>query len=252
MPAINAAYRYWRALGCTAAQAIEKARHDAAEGKARYQPRNAGYGSSGKAFAAFGERHMRWIENPSAAGLRFVGYAYDIAKSIRHTGWYLDDDGCETARGVVYRMAGRKDRARYVAGYEDPYNGGPACCLSFDTIYEGEPIGYHWEDYDGGAREAAYAADGITERMADEAREYQRAWQAGREAEYLAEVAADTRRAALALIAEIKSHKASVCNAPAIVAALRARLESMLGTIRDCREKRDQLRDDYGNHPDFS
>lgn len=253
MTKINAAYRYWRTLGYPARQAIAKARRDVAEGTARYPSSavKAGYGTSGKPFAAFGERHMRWIENPSAAGLRFVGYADDLA-GLRHTGWYTDDDGCgETVRGVVYRMVARNDRARYVAGYEDPYNGGPACCLSFDTIHEGEPIGAHWEG-DGGAREAAYAADGIAERMAEEERGHNAAFHAGNLAADLEREAADIRADALALISEIKSHKVGVCDAPAIVAALRERLESMLETIRECREKRDQLRDDYGHHPAFN
>lgn len=256
MPELRANYAYWRAKGKPALAAIAAARADLLASVTRY-PSSAvkpGY-SSGKPFAAYGERHMRWIESPSAAGLRFVGYCDEIAgRAINHTGWYLDDDfQDESVRGVVFRMAGRDGRARYVAGYQDPCNGsadrdGPVC-LSFDVI-EGEPLSSSWDE-DPAAREAAYSADHIASRMAEEEREYRRASTAGMRYRDLGEDVATMRRDALDLIAQIKSHKAAVCDAPAIVAALRDRLESIVDAIREARSERRDLLSDFGREPAF-
>lgn len=257
MPTLKANYAYWRAKGKPALAAIVSARADLLANVTRY-PSSAvkcGY-SSGAAFAAFGERHMRWIESPSAAGLRFVGYCDKIAdRAIRHTGWFLGDDmQDETARGVVFRMAGRNGRARYIAGYQDPCNGsadrdGPVC-LSFDVHIGDADITSSWDE-DSAARDAAYAADGIAERMAESERDYRRAQHAGMKHAELGEDVARMRRSALALIREIKSHKSVVCDAPAIVAALRDRLESIVDAIREAREERRDLLADFGREPAF-
>lgn len=252
MRTIYDAYRYWRGRGKAAREARHLAKIDAFCRVDRYASSKVGYGS-GQPFAAFGEKHMRWIESPRAAGLRFVGYADKLAK-LDGTGWYLDDYQDETARGVVYQMAARNGRAQFVAGYEDSCNGkadrdGPAC-ISFDDIHDGDMRDSSWDD-DSGAKEAAYSADHIASRMAEEERDYRRASAAGLRYRDLGEEVARIRSRALALIGEIKSHKGAVCDAPAIVAALRDKLERMLDDIREAREERNRLLDDYGREAAF-
>lgn len=245
------AFRAHRRAGKPACAALELARADAAGGKHRYSTHKAGYGTSGRAWSAFGESHMRWIENPSVAGLRFVGFADDLAR-IGHNGWYLSDDNWtgETVRGVVFQMAARDGRAQYVAGYDNAINGaadrGGPVALSFDEIFEGEQFDESDSDAKSGA---ARRADGIAEAMAESERDYNRAWEAGNRFVEIGETVAETRRAALALIAEIKAKREAICDGPAIVAALRDRLEAMLDDIKAARVERAELANGF-DHTD--
>jgi hypothetical protein len=177
---------------------------------------------------------MRWVEDPTACGLRLAGHADELAR-LDHTGWFVDDFQGETVRGVVYRLPSRKGVLRLVAGYADPFNDGPAC-LDFSETFDDE-------------REAAWRADRIAERMAETEREYQATTSARLEHDELAETIAATRRDALALIREIKSGKEHLCDAPRIVAALRDRLASMLDEIRESRERRAELASDFDHLP---
>lgn len=277
------AYRYWRRATwprghfrpTSAVDALRMARDDVAAGTARYPSSagKAGYGMSGKPFKAYGSGHMRWLESPDAAGLRFVGYADTINRFIQHTGWFLDDDCCgETVRGVVFQMAGRKGKPQFVAGYEDPFNGmadaGGPVCLDFSRIFEGEAgewrtqVGYskfppffHYEtnpaDHDG-ARDAARHADHIAERMAEKEREYRRASSAGLRYAELGEEIASHRRTALALIREIKAHGKAFSDV--ICSTLRSALREHIAEIRKAREAREELltgsRTEYGYERD--
>lgn len=131
------------------------------------------------------DENLRWIENTDQAGLRFVGFADEIDRSIQHTGWYTDEDGCaETLRGAVWQLPGRNGVPLFVAGYCDPHNHG-AARICFDVI-EGErpewvPPRNGWSGYwsycdsatdHDGCREAARQADGIAEIAAESEREW--------------------------------------------------------------------------------
>lgn len=109
-----------------------------------------------------GREHVRWVETPEAYGMRWVGYADEVA-SLRHQGWFTDDEYQDEVfrgvvfRGVVYRMATRKGTPRFVYGYADPNNKG-AALLCFD--YCDDKI------------DAARWADSFAERKAEEERAY--------------------------------------------------------------------------------
>lgn len=157
---------------------------------------------AGAPFAAYGESALRWIERPESVGLRLVGLAHEAAPAgyayaraaVDHSGWYLDADGYgETVAGVVYRLPGRDGRARYLAGYADPWNtdshgNGPAC-LALDVI-QGDARDSDWEA-DSGVRDAARRGDGIAESMAEAERERDSAYRAGCAARDRATVARD-------------------------------------------------------------
>lgn len=138
-------------------------------------------------FSAYGSDQMCWIEDPAAMGLRLVGLAHEVSpagyaysrNAVEHTGWFLSEDNWtgETVAGVVYQLPGKNGRARYVVGYADPYNDGPAC-LDLGNVIEGERKDSDWEP-DLVLREATIMADYYAEKMAEEEREYQAAWQAG-------------------------------------------------------------------------
>ncbi|MGX1098867.1 hypothetical protein [Amorphus sp. MBR-141] len=199
----------------------------AASGRIRYADSAGGWNLP---FKAYGSDAMRWIEAPAGCGLRFVGAAHDVAR-IEHTGWFLDDTQGETVAGAVYQMPARNGVPIFVAGYLDPWNDGPAC-LDFGGTFDDE-------------KEAAHAADGIAERMAEESREYAAASRGRLEHDELADEIATSRTEALALIREIKATRQAICGSPSIIAALRRRLESFLFEIREARERRATLAHDF-------
>lgn len=142
--------------------------------KARTLP--AGWGNP-----PFGD-NLRWVEKPETAGLRFVGFADELASnSVRHTGWYLDPhgEGFDLARGVVYQMTTRKGKVRFVAGVMVSYDYGRdfshmcAAAISLDDIHE-EARCQEFEDasdYDA-AIDCALAADECARIYAENEQEY--------------------------------------------------------------------------------
>ena len=245
-------YKFHRQRGLIASVALELARKDITDGKRRYPSAGSDWNPP---WSAFGESAMRWIENPEKCGLRFVGYADELAR-IGHTGWYIDDSQCETARGIVYQLPARDGHPIFVCGYADPHNGqdgrewsNPAA-LSMDIMY-GE-TGYHSTSPadNPDAADAARFADRITEIMAESERERDIVYRARHDFEDCGTEIIETRRRALALIADIKKigRACSITNGSAACVALRETLARMLEYISEQRAQRETLICDYGSH----
>lgn len=139
----------------------------------------------------------RWCEDTVDAGLRFVGFADELApRAIQHKGWYTDPDGFgEVYRGAVWQLPARNGECLYVAGLPDPYSEG-AALIDFDPIY-GEPNDAGLGLY------AAHRADDIARVHAEREREYQEKWQAAQHVRSLLEDICDARRQHTALIRAI-------------------------------------------------
>lgn len=168
-----------------------------------------------------GERG-RWIEEPTLAGLREVGTPESI-RVTKTTGYYLNPYGDgETVSGVVYQIPARDGRARFLAGYSDPFGNGGAF-LSME-IFESDDwraeraaklkrnpktpsykLPSSESAADDAKREAAHRADGIAASMAEEEREYQEAYQAGANAREKAREALDAGKAWIALLREARN-----------------------------------------------
>ena len=235
--------------------AMGRAREVLSKGE-RYYKDNRPHGC-GKRFEAYGEDHLRFMESPDCAGLRFVGYADELVK-LRHTGWFTDSHGQdETVRGVVYQMTTRNGELRFVPGYGDPWND-VAACVSFDEIFtESYSDQMDCEDYKDSqaVRDCAYRADGIAEKMAESERDYQEAWQAGSEYAYKVEEIQSLREKVWSLLREIKAFRLvrNGDSMPAICNTLRTAIGGCLDDINTLREERDKLlkewsgwRFDYG------
>ena len=174
-----------------------------------------------------------------------MGKAHDIARrndrwrSINHNGWYTRFDYCgETTCGIVYALPARNGERRLVPGYTDSCNPG-ACCLSFDMLYSDE-------------MEAALAADGIAERMAEEARESDEAYQAGSRYNDLGDDARECRANIRTVITELKQWtKARASQYPAIHGTLCDAIRSKLADLEKTREERAELRSNFGKHECF-
>lgn len=159
--------------------ALGKARREFGENKKAYDDRwpwQRGANNVTRQEKKHPSNNYAWIENTESAGLRFVGYADEICKSIRHCGWYTDEDGDrETYRGAVWQLPARHGVARYIAGYEDPNNKGAAFVDL--NIIRGRKGGTRY-GADDAMTEAAHRADSIAKHNAEREREYNAAWQA--------------------------------------------------------------------------
>lgn len=194
----------------------------------------------------------RWIENPAAMGLRFVGYCDLISDSIRHTGWFTDPHQYGKIRGCVYQLPGRGGKARFVAAHDNEDNGAADCggpaYVDFSTIYRSDFVsemhsalrdigkqyqtlammkpGY-WAEaaHETAKKEAARAANDFAESEAEKEREYQTAWQAGSQyAECLQELA-KIRESVRQTIRDMKGACATL---RALPDSLKARLRSSI------------------------
>lgn len=85
-------------------------------------------------------------------------------RRVDHTGWYTDPDGCSSrdGSGLCWGVVAYLGHGRYLAGY---VMGGTDCGgYRLDCFYDSE-------------LEAARAADGIAEQIAETERTYQQRWQ---------------------------------------------------------------------------
>lgn len=203
------------------------------------------YGSAGgPAGARF--RHggdvLRWIENTEAAGLRFVGWADDVA-GLRYTGWHCDDEGRETLRGGVWQMPGKAGAARLLYGYAEfegrgEMNPGSAALCVSDVVTVPMRGEFGNLDETEGARDAARWADGLAESTAEDRRDYDTAYQAGRRAAELDGEALELRERARAIAGAAKAHRRSGVG-PVMGAALCRTLADLLETISAKRAERE-------------
>jgi len=235
-PEFMNAYRWRRQNGKPAVDAYRFAQFDVLNGKARY-PKSGFEGWNPQS-----ESGARWVENLSDAGLRLVGYA-DEVRDLRHRGWYADAFESEVYRGAVLQLPGRNGRARYVAAYADSNDAGAyRVDVSRPAVFEGDKLGA-WDSPkdDPALQDAARASDSFAEHEAEEAREYDEAWQAGSEYARLAEEAGEARKSALALLAERRRLAKLAPEAPNACAVIVAKVHALLGEIQEARGARATL-----------
>ncbi len=205
----------------------------------------AGYygptGGAGAARVSHGET-LRWVENTAAIGLRFVGWADELA-DLRHTGWFADDEGRETLRGAVWQWPGRKGESVLVPGYVEleggkPVNDGAACLIVSDLCRVPMRAAFGNLDEAQETRDAARSADGTAESEAEDQRDYRAAYDKGREAAGIDNAANEANRANLAFAVALNAARRSG-DYPG-PAALR---EALLGKVREGRAEVETLRE---------
>jgi hypothetical protein len=180
---------------------------------------------------------VRWVENVSE-GLRFVGFADEILKHLRHQGWYTNEDfQDEVYRGAVYQLPASKGETRFVYGYADPNN--EDCALvCFDTQSD--------------KAEAARDADRMAEIFAEAQRDWAQAANAGNEYLELANEIKSKRKEALAIAGEIRAARKTAVLAPTICGVARRKVLSLYQSIQEDRAKRKELLSNYGRLPGFA
>ena len=229
--------------------AMSKARADVASGKARYPAPLKGHAM--RAGLDADKPGSVYVENPESFGLRLVGRV--ATEPGGRNGYFSNDGGWfdnphgESSRGgwgmiygLVYQLPARKGQSRFVAAYQNGCNDSGAL-IDFATVYTSEPGGtWGSAQDDDAARDAARAADSMAEKAAESAREYQTAWRAGSDYDQEGQDIARTRKELLAILAERRAVKGKG-NYPALCAAIRSQVESLLETIAEARTKRADL-----------
>ena len=187
-----------------------------------------------------------WVEKPTKNGLRLVGFADEIAKrdyahcgGIGHNGWYIDDFQDVVYRGVVYQLPGKHGKARYLAGYADPYN--DAAFLGLGRVFEGLP------DPDT-ARDAAYAADAIAERAAEREREFNEVANARFQYDTIPAELSQVRRDIIHIAAEARLARQFV-QSETLCAVVRKSVRALLDQREKLIAKRQKLADGYSRSP---
>lgn len=239
--------------GMMAKHCLTLARQDVAAGKARYPAPMTGHKM--RAGHDSDKPGSVYIENPESFGLRLVGRV--ATEPGGRNGYFSNDGGWfdnphgESSRdgdgliyGLVYQMRGQNGQARFVAAYQNGCNDSGAL-FDFSTIYTASRDDSYWvangdKDDIAGLREAARAADHMAEKAAESEREYRTAWRAGSDYEQEGETIAEARQEALAILSERRAVKGKG-NYPALCAAIRSQVESLLETIAEARTKRADL-----------
>jgi hypothetical protein len=235
------AYRYWRRRGVAALSALSRAREDTANNKRRYTSASFIRESAwNPPCSHWGGKHCRWVEDTERAGLRRVGTYDEIMRAndrrAGHLGWFVNEFCDETAVPVVFRLPARNGQSVFAYGYDDWNNKG-AAFLCFDNDAEDEI-------------EAARYADGLTERMAEEERAYQEAWQAGARFVDLAEEIKTAREQIRALLGELRT---IVIPANSVTCAtLRASIQREFREINAARKTRAKLFSEFGHAAGFN
>lgn len=251
---IKRSYRQWRQWGYGAAESLEKARADKV---ARYPSTGRNIGTE------FGDG-LRFVERPDSAGLRFVGFADDVApRRVEHTGWYTRaDDYSETLRGAVYQLPARNGRPVYVAGYQEcGFGVDGAAVVALRELFRGDAGGQDGMsgrryfssccDNESAMRDAASRADRIAEIAAEKELEYSEAWQAAHRWQDLASDATAEKAAARALIRDMR--RARRDDVPeSICTALRATVRRHLQAAADALQERAEIAENFGYWQDGS
>lgn len=249
-PELLDAYRFHRQeRPRSAAMALQWARDDVAKGKRRYPSSSIGSVVSRQSSPNYGPNYA-WIEDTAAIGLRFVGHADELIRSIDHKGWFMDDDfQDEVLRGGVWQFPARNGCPIYVAGYSDPNNKGAAfLCLDLIEGNRGEQARDFYSQ--SGARDAAFQADSIAERAAERERQYRAESNARARYEDLGETIASTRSDLLAVLGERRIAKARDPEGfPALCKLIRHSVQRGLDRIETARKQRGELVDRFGGRP---
>lgn len=247
----------WATRPMPATNAIKAAREDVANGKLRY-PNHIGYKHGGnwqriedmdKWASAY--RRAYYCDNwPD--GWRERGTAQDVcriegSRSVDHSGWYTDDFQDGEIEGYVFQIPSRKGIPQYVPGTKH-------------SDWDGVTI-YPMDRYET-PLECAAAADRYAEKAAEQEREYQEAWQAGREAAELDDEAKRARKDILRLCKDIRDARLRVtpdlfrdtidvdllCR---LLVPMKEKITRLWDEVHEARKKRDELRDNHGNTDAF-
>ena len=200
-----------------------------------------------------------FIESPEAVGMRVVGRVQAEPSRYRDTvwergnekgGWYTDPydisykDGTGLCWGVVLQLPTRKGTMRFIPGWQLGGDDGDGVTIDLGHIYEetassNNPV--EVTDLDA-AYSAAATADGHAKAAAEMEREYQCAWQAGREYSELGEEIQSLKKDLAGIFSERRRVKDLSGEYPAICESLKKHVSALIREIQEKRERRATLK----------
>lgn len=199
-----------------------------------------------------------YVENPESYGFRLVGRVAadtprgEVWDKRGDSGWFDNTLQDSLIYGLVYQLPARDGCARFVPAYADSDNPDSALIdfASMETGTRDENDSYGGARDNATARDVARWADNMAQRVAEESREYDSAWQAGSAWAQAAEEMRDARQAVLVILKErraaINDSRLSDSGYFALCDAIRARVSDLLSDISDARARMARLADGDG------
>lgn len=181
-----------------------------------------------------------YADSFDALGWRQVGTAEEVSRKegsrrVEHSGWFVDAFCDETVQGFVLQMPGRGGLPRYVAAVQ--WSGRDGVTVWPNRVTD-SPL------------DAAIWADQEAQKLGEEEREYQAAYEAGRQyAERMAE-AREARKERRELRKALKAERIAALRtgrtpSPIVCATLREKLESLYREGRAAYDKAAKLLSDH-------
>jgi hypothetical protein len=220
---LKSAYAFHkRRSGTRARDALEFARVDVAAGKKRYTSMRDVVNASQNDPGAANSNGARWFPKPEACGFRERGAAHDIApRAVDHTGWFVDPFYDGLCFGLVFLLPGQDGHARAYPAIRFNNTDGTIIYLRNGERIESR----HGEIDDGDFHDIAMRADCLAERAAEDEREHQQAWQAGKQwSENRDEMKGEAK--------ELRKLRAALRELPASMDVARAAIESSVAKSR--------------------
>lgn len=190
-----------------------------------------------KRFGTYDNGAGMWLDShDDAPGFRTMKKAHELFK-LRHTGWFTDHDGCETAIGTVSVL--RLGKWAYaVPGYT--HSDMDSDTLRFDDAQRilakdaWDEKGYETEALEDIMRDVAHAADHLAAKYAEDCKEGETESLAESRIEQYRDDIATAREAIKELIQEIRQHGKAF--SPAICNTLRKKLRDEWQSVQNWRE----------------
>ena len=179
-----------------------------------------------------------WIERPESIGLRFVGYSDEILSHLRHTGWYADDFQDEKYRGAVWQLPARRGQSRYIAGFEA---NSTWFLIQIETITD--------SDDDEAKKQAARDGDWLAEKFAEREREYCEVAAAKMRVDNISEEISEMRKKIITYCGAARANLRALGRSNIYHEILRESVTTKLDDLRELREEKQKIIDDYSNSP---
>lgn len=162
-----------------------------------------------------------YVEQPADIGLRFIGWADEIAKrAVDHFGWFIQPEPFqdESYRGCVFQLPARAGLPVYVPGYakvaafgrHEMQESGYLVALRQIDRELGEKDDNQEYGYGRTVISCAIAADDIARRDASDEMDYQTAWQLGNQYSDLVAEYKEFRTKRRLLVAALKAAREDI------------------------------------------
>lgn len=190
------------------------------------------YGKNPEYMHRADDGELRW-DWSTGLSTYHLGYADELApRRVEHNGWYSDEDGGGTVRGLVLRIPTAKGTI-YAPGYYSS-----DCDGHHANLTKGEyllvPKGSSEDDHEQARRDVACWADSMAENAAEECRNYDSVYRAERDVEDALTEVGEARNQACAVVDALReAQQALMGDTPKLCVMLRTNLTTARAALHD-------------------